>query len=479
MDPRVLDRAAGALLGSAAGDALGVPYEFATSPLVSEPEQKGGGLGGIAPGQWSDDTEMACVIARVAATGADLRSEVALDAIADGFLDWYGQSPPDVGVQTRQVLSGVSRGPGAAGRLRAKAQELHASTGRTAGNGSLMRTGPVALAHLGDTDAIAAAARLISGLTHADPMAGDACVLWSLAIDHAVRTGALDVRVGLPSVGEAWPTLISEAELGEPASFANNGWVVAAFQVAWSALTTTSTLREALIAAVRAGNDADTVAAITGALAGARYGGSAVPFAWRRRLHGWPGLRARDLTGLAVLAVRGGEPDGEGWPTGANLSSYFGAATGVVPHPDDPGVLLGAVGALQPGVADAVVSLCRLGTDQVPLAGVPHEDHLEVWLIDADEANNDVALVLRDTAEAVRTLRAEGKTVLLHCVHAETRTPVSAAVYGALVMGTPVVEAMHGVLAVLPSGRPRASLRQIAEELDLDTFASTSQEGTR
>jgi ADP-ribosyl-[dinitrogen reductase] hydrolase len=308
MNPRVLDRAVGVLLASAAGDALGVPYEFGAPPLDIEPEQKGGGLGGIAPGQWSDDTEMACVIAQVAATGADLRSEQALNAIADGFLRWYDDNPPDVGVQTRAVLSGVDRGPGAADRLRTRAAELHRLTERAAGNGSLMRTGPVALAHLGDPEAIAAAARAISDLTHADRMAGDACVLWSLAIDHAVRTGTLDVRVGLPYVGEAWTSLISEAERGEPASFPNNGWVVAAFQAAWSALTSTGTLRDALIAAVRAGNDTDTVAAIAGALGGARYGGSAVPFAWRHRLHGWPGLHARDLTCLAVLAVRGGEP---------------------------------------------------------------------------------------------------------------------------------------------------------------------------
>ena len=475
MDPRVLDRAVGVLLGSAAGDALGVPYEFGMPPLDTEPEQKGGGLGGLTPGQWSDDTEMACVIAQVAATGADLRTEEALDAIADGFLHWYDGNPPDVGVQTRSVLSGITRGPGAADRLRVRARELHERTGKSAGNGSLMRTGPVALAHLGDPDAIATAARAISELTHPDPMAGDGCVLWSLAIDHAVRMGKLDVRVGLPYVDSRWTELIDAAEAGEPACFANNGWVVSALQAAWSAMHRTGTLREALIAAVRAGNDTDTVAAIAGALAGARYGGSTVPFAWRRRLQGWPGLRARDLTRLAVLAVHCGIPDEEGWPTGEHLSSYAGAATGVVAHPDDPGVLLGAAGALRPGVADAVVSLCRLGSAQAPMAGVAPEDHLEVWLIDADDANNDVPLVLRDTAEGVRALRAEGKTVLLHCVHAETRTPVSAAVYGALVTGTPVTEAMERVLAVLPSARPRVSLRQIAEGLEMTPAHSTPQ----
>jgi len=84
--------------------------------------------------------------------------------------------------------------------MTAAAQALHQETGRTAGNGSLTRTGPVALAHLGDPPAIVEAARAVSALTHADPMGGDACVLWCLAIDHAVNTGQLDVRLGLPHV---------------------------------------------------------------------------------------------------------------------------------------------------------------------------------------------------------------------------------------------------------------------------------------
>src|SRR3954465_4670360 len=100
LEPKMVDRAAGVLLGAAAGDALGVPYEFGSRALGEHAEMLGGGLGGIAPGQWPDGTEMACVIARVAATGADLRSEEALDEIATGFLEWYDDNPPDVGVQT-------------------------------------------------------------------------------------------------------------------------------------------------------------------------------------------------------------------------------------------------------------------------------------------------------------------------------------------------------------------------------------------
>jgi len=156
-----------------------------------------------------------------------------------------------------------------------------------------MRTTPVAMAHLGDPEAIASAARAISALTHHDPVAGDACVVWCLAIDLAVRTGQLDVRAGIGHVDAAyWAPLLTEAETVSLAHYRHsNGWVVAALLAAWSALTGTTDLRGALIAAVRGGGDTDTVAAITGALAGAAYGSSTLPFAWRRTLHGWPGLR--------------------------------------------------------------------------------------------------------------------------------------------------------------------------------------------
>jgi ADP-ribosyl-[dinitrogen reductase] hydrolase len=324
LDSRQTDRAIGVLVGQAAGDALGVPYELGSRRLDGEPQMLGGGLGGIAPGQWSDDTEMAVCIVEVAATGADLRSDEALEQIAQRFLRWYDDGPPDIGVQTRSVLSEAKRRGGTATAMRQVSAELHARTGRTAGNGSLMRTGPVALAHLGDTDAIADAARKVSALTHVDPIAGDACALWCLAIDHAVRYGERDVRVGLPYVDAAfWAPLLDEAETVAPSHYADsNGWVVAALLGAWSAIVGTDGLVPGLHAAVGGGGDTDTVAAIAGQLLGARYGAAAVPGRYRRRLHGWPGLRVRDLHRLAFLAVHDGDDGPEGWPGCASIGSY-------------------------------------------------------------------------------------------------------------------------------------------------------------
>ena len=390
-----LDRACGAVLGAAAGDALGAGYEFGCAAVGSDgPQMIGGGLGNFAEGEWTDDTTMAWCILEAAAdpTTHDLRSDAALDRIARNFRDWYATNPPDIGNQTRTVLRQAGENPPGATMV-ATAYDLHQRTGHTGGNGSLMRTNPVAVAHLDDATAAAEAARRISNLTHYDPDAGDACVLWTLAIRHAILTDELDVRVGLPHLtpeaAERWTHLIDEAEACDPKSFSRNGWVVGAFQAAWSAIVHTPVpdgtnpdagmpcahLPAALDTAIGIGHDTDTVAAIAGGLLGARWGASAVPAKWRRLLHGYPGITGERLVELATLAARGGKPLANGWPSVERMdyTAYTGGHV-LVRHPHDDGVWLGdvdALDALEDLAADvtAVVSLCLGGSAPVPGGG--------------------------------------------------------------------------------------------------------------
>ncbi len=139
----------------------------------------GGGLGGWEPGEWTDDTQMALCIAEEA-TGGQLDGT----AVAARFLQWYRSGPADVGVQTSAVLSSAA---GPADVARAAAENFSRNPGHSAGNGSLMRTAPVALACLGDDDALVEKAMDVSALTHADPLAGEACATWWVAIDRAIR----------------------------------------------------------------------------------------------------------------------------------------------------------------------------------------------------------------------------------------------------------------------------------------------------
>jgi len=342
---------------------------------------------------------------------------------------------------------------------------------RTAGNGSLMRTAPVALAYLDDEDAMVAAARSLSELTHFDPQAGEACVLWCSAIRHAVLTGDIDVRIGLghltPDRRRIWEGHLAQAEASDPADFQNNGFVVAALQGAWSAIHNTAEpdddpaagtfgadrLRLALEAAVRGGWDADTVAAIAGGLLGAAYGASAVPLHWRGMLNGWPNATARTLVELATAIERRGASDGFDF-------SYPGSPVDTIArHPYDPQVVLGGVGVLRklPDCVDAVVSMCRLRDGDIK-SGLPH---IEVRLIDRAEPDENPHLdfVLLQTVRAVERLRAQGRTVLVHCVGAYSRTPTMAALYGLRLRGVTAEQALRDVAAVLPGANPIAAFR--------------------
>ncbi|WP_375484226.1 ADP-ribosylglycohydrolase family protein [uncultured Jatrophihabitans sp.] len=304
LTPEQTDRAAGVLLATAAGDALGAPYEFGPPRGPDLPvTMHDGGSPPRRAGEWTDDTAMAVAIAEVAATGADLRDTVAQDRIVARWVEWLAGAR-DAGAQTRAVLAEAHT----ADEARAAAHALHERSGRTAGNGSLMRTAPVALAYLDDPDALVEAAVAVSELTHWDPEAGEACVLWCLAIRRAVLTGELDVRAGLAALPEGraavWRARLDTAQASTPADFEHNSWVVEALQGAWSAVSAhPDDLPRALEAAVRGGRDTDTVAAIAGGLAGARHGAAAVPPAWRALLHGWPGLRADALVDLASRAA--------------------------------------------------------------------------------------------------------------------------------------------------------------------------------
>lgn len=303
------DRAAGVLLATAAGDALGAGYEFTHPAPDATIDMIGGGPFDWAPGEWTDDTAMTVAIATVAATGVNIGRGAGLDAVAAQFVRWYDSEPADIGNQTRAVLG---HRPASASAMTARAREL---PGRKGGNGALMRTAPVALAHLGDAAACAHSAAAVAALTHDDQRAIEACQIWSHAIRHAVLHGTFDgVRdylTGAPAaVSEYWSPLLDQAESGSPTDFSNNGWVVHALQTAWWAITTTDAsdaghLQRALEAAVRAGGDTDTTAAIAGGLLGARWGASAVPARWRRILHGWPGHTATDLVRLATLTTSG------------------------------------------------------------------------------------------------------------------------------------------------------------------------------
>ena len=316
----VLERAMGAVCGGAAGDALGAGYEFTNPHPEDEIVMKGGGAFNWAPGEWTDDTAMAVAILDVLAKG-----HCDIEEIGENFLSWYASSPPDVGIQTSAVLSSAHDGA----ELIKAGQEFFEKNPHKAGNGALMRTGPVALSALGDRALVAQNAKSIAALTHAHPDSTAACVLWSLAIEETITAGPIErefdwensVKNGLEflsrEVANRWEKIIDEAVQGPSVLFNPNGYVVTAFQAALAAIIETPIpaqnpsrhLADSLETAVRIGDDCDTVAAIAGSFLGARWGAEAIPEPWRALIHGSrqnlsPTLQFGDLTDLVEKAMQ-------------------------------------------------------------------------------------------------------------------------------------------------------------------------------
>ena len=302
---QILDRARGALLGTAVGDALGAGYEF-KPPLAKDVPVVFKASPGLAPGQYTDDTAQTIAIA-LAASRSDLR--ISLDEVAKELFRWYEEDGGGIGIQTQKIFREVSDKTSAA-ELTEQSNVFLDTHEKAAGNGSLMRTAVVALPYLSDSEAVGEVASSVSALTHADLDCREACVIWSKAIRHAILFENFDgIQLAineLPSFRQTyWNDLFDQADASEDASeFSNNGWVIHAIQAAFKVIMSTATetpehLVLGIEAAVRVGNDTDTVAAIAGALLGARWGYSAIPESWLEILHGWPGYKAEDLVALA------------------------------------------------------------------------------------------------------------------------------------------------------------------------------------
>ena len=299
-------RALGAVVGSAVGDALGAPFEFgpeeafsARFPSPGRHDEMCGG-GGWDPGEATDDTQMAVLVAESLLECGGLQ----LPDVFGRFRRWAAAGPKDIGLQTEAVLSG--------GDSWDMAAALHFQVSqRAAGNGALMRAAPSAVyfAHHG-RDATMDAARRIAALTHGDRAAWEGTAVFHelvrVALDGDDPLSAVEgtLKAVHPDHRERYAVVLAPDWHPDQATEFNGAVWPCLGSAVW-ALRTTSSYEGAVRAAIDLGGDTDTVAAVTGGLAGAVYGIDAVPERWTRPLHvplpGFEGrvLRAAELTELA------------------------------------------------------------------------------------------------------------------------------------------------------------------------------------
>jgi len=409
-------RVLGAVIGSAVGDALGAPFEFgpagqfsARSPTDARgaaTEMCGGGALRWEPGEFTDDTQMALLLAQ------SLIERGGLDEadVFDRFGRWAAANPPDIGNQTRAVLgSGLPSDRAAA--------EHFAHSGHAAGNGSLMRTTPAAVFFAPQgRDATMDAARRISALTHGDPSAGEGC-----AIFHELVRVALDGGDPLAAVDKAlaavpaehrgrWATVLAPDWTPDDAAESNGAVWPTLGQAVW-ALRGATSFAEVMRRVIDLGGDTDTVAAVAGGLAGAVFGIAGIPMRWTSVLHGrvpGDGDRRWDLADLHALAAA---------LTGSRFTRHQPPATArLEPVEVADGVWASDLdGARHSSHEFAVVSLCRVGE---PFG---HDVQRFAYLTD-DDANSELDAVLADVLDDIAALRAEGRPVLVHCHAGQSRT---------------------------------------------------------
>jgi ADP-ribosylglycohydrolase len=288
-------KVAGGLLGVHAGDALGATVEFSSWASIRDRypdglrDIVGGGPFGWAPGDATDDTDLTrAVLLAYLAPGGDVVRAAADNMVAWLRGDWPGREPGrqprDIGAATRDgLLRYLETGTGGAG------------VGR-AGNGSLMRCIPTALA-VTDQDRRIAESMAISAVTHDDPRCTVACAAYN-EIAAALLTGAAPqdaVAAGHEAAGRLRQPDVAEAiaygRQLRPATLARTGpthladdaagFVLDSLSLAVAAVLDPRPFADVVVDIVRIGNDTDTNAAIAGGLLGVRDGAAAIPAGWR------------------------------------------------------------------------------------------------------------------------------------------------------------------------------------------------------
>ena len=287
------ERAVGAMLGLAVGDAIGTTLEFKSRDTYEHlADMVGGGPFGLKSGEWTDDTAMAIALMDSLAANPELDEA----DLMTRFVSWHEEGVYsctgrcfDIGITTRQALARWKRtGDPLAG----------SSDPMSAGNGSLMRLAPVAIRHWRDRHLMADIAARQSMTTHGAGEAVDACIAFADMLADAIEGRVKDEVLcdrDEPYEGQIKSIMLGSWRTKERHEIRASGYVAHSLEATLWCVARTSSFEEAVLLAANLGEDADTTAAITGQLAGALYGSRAISrdwlerLAWRARIEGMAG----------------------------------------------------------------------------------------------------------------------------------------------------------------------------------------------
>lgn len=278
-----LNRARGALLGLACGDAIGTTVEFmprGTFPPLTD--MVGGGVFDLEPGQWTDDTSMTlCLASSLVEKGFNLDDQMTRYVLwrDDGYMSSTGRCF-DIGSTTNDALEVFKRTGNA---IAGSADPL------SAGNGPIMRLAPIPIHFLDTPDLAIQLCAEQSRTTHQAAECLMACRLLGEVLIRALQGKSkeevlapsqqvLALSAGLQAIANGDYKAKTMAEIR------GTGYVVESLEAALWCFWMTEDFKDCVLLAANLGDDADTTAAISGQLAGAFYGEAGIPDQWLQKL---------------------------------------------------------------------------------------------------------------------------------------------------------------------------------------------------
>jgi ADP-ribosyl-[dinitrogen reductase] hydrolase len=275
------DRLLGSFLGLAIGDAVGTTVEFRQRDTF-EPvtDMVGKGPFNLPVGYFTDDTSMALCLAESLIEHPELDRNDLLSR----FSKWYreGVNSPtgrcfDIGGTTSSAIINWEK----------SGSVLNNTDSRDAGNGSIMRLAPAVIKYHNDRDKAIATAIMQGETTHGSVEACDSCDLLARVLLTAFVTDDKNAVLNIDSQdhwADSVKNILTTLDVTRD-EVKSSGYVIHTLHAALWCFKNTDNFRDAILLATNLGEDADTVAAVTGQIAGAFYGMSGIPIVWLDRLY--------------------------------------------------------------------------------------------------------------------------------------------------------------------------------------------------
>ena len=274
-NPTLSDRALGAYLGLAIGDALGATVEFMTAGEIrhqygTHQDLIGGGWLKLKAGEVTDDTQMSLALGAAILESGDWD----LKNIAEHWLAWLKSKPADIGNTCRRGLTRYMN----TGLL-----ETPYSDG-DAGNGALMRNLPTILFAFRHNERLQRYSIEQAHLTHHHPFSDAATLCFAQMVAEVLQGDHW--RSNLQKIRHNATLLVEQHRQFrfEPYPKQASAYVIDTVQTVLHSFFATDSFESCLIHTVNLGGDADTTGAIAGMLAGAHYGVAAIPERWLKKL---------------------------------------------------------------------------------------------------------------------------------------------------------------------------------------------------